>query len=985
MISAHNTDIGLSFYNDKVKEIIPASIIAEPFTYVPIKAGHLELVEGNAIVVGKITEGYDVISLDVRTEISYEEISGATPPIYLSVKPFQTSEIISSDPAGPCFESRTLIGVLVINLPYKVYEDNTYFVDVSNVVEGFDLSAFYVANVGDTQADVKTQLELGMAAAGMEVVAGSPDDQIYMYERSYTFCYEPYVAGTIDTIFEKFVATARILYFGLSTKSPQLKSGSSQGFGIVYKDRSGRTCSVIKNSNMQVYIPFYAEEALNLLDTIPKLVFNIWHKPPTDRNGVRWAKTYEIVWFGNLSMEYWLQIRASDITSLGNNRYAININDTFEWTWDKNNRWKVDAYSWIPGDRIRLIGSIAAAGGIVTKYDILYDYEIEETNSKHGDSIGAGDYLICQALDRPDSFGNETTIENATDDLDGTVALTQADAEEVERIDTVTLTGTGGTANIVCGNLEKVATFNGTLTQTATDFASDNFVAYAAIGITVTSLNAGIIFTAAVAGVDFPSAVNIIMEIYRPRKGLSQTAAYGTGMVFDIATDENGFEYHKGDIDQVLNVAGAVDVPASVDNTANDSWKFLRLNYRDETESIQPFWAESLFPSDWWNGQDINRKLTSVGFPFLDDLSQRQTELDERIRHGGFLISGTRTNNIAHFTFDDYVDLKKNNGDITGLREIGYTLKVIQLHKETSIYIQRIQTFNPDGTEQFTLTDRFLGTVRPMDDNYGCQHPDSIMVNGRNLYYWDNTEGEFIRSAPNGQIAISRPDYKMSRWFKDTLRWIETSGGRQLLEVRVGANNDFEEVWLTFRMGTEVRGVIFSEKNRRFISRLNQITEAYVHLGNFFAHFYHQRIWIMNVDEGQDYLSWSGSPTYAELEVVSNVEDKKNKIFNAIAIFADHLLQSLSKYVYIPADSSGSGDLMESNIPIFDRREGIYFGEILKDENSPGTFASVNDKKMNGRAMRGRHCFVKLKTEEHDEKVRVDAVVIFSTPSERNV
>ena len=371
-----------------------------------------------------------------------------------------------------------------------------------------------------------------------------------------------------------------------------------------------------------------------------------------------------------------------------------------------------------------------------------------------------------------------------------------------------------------------------------------------------------------------------------------------------------------------------------------------------------------------------------MGFPFLDDLSQRQTILDERIRHGGFIITGTRTNNIAHFTFDDFMDLPKKNGDIIGLREIGYTLKVIQMYKETSIYINRIQTFNPDGTEQFTLTDKFLAEQRPMETDYGCQHPDSIMVNGRNLYYWDNSQGAFIRSAPNGQIVL---DIKMKRWFKDLVKWIQTSGGGKSLETRTGANNDHDEIWLTFRMGDEVRGVIFSEKQGRYISRINQITESYVHLGNFFAHLYHQRVWIMNVDEGQDYLTWVGVPTYAEIEVVSNIEPVRNKVYNAIALFADHEMNSLPKYVYIPAEASGGNDIMESNVPIWDRREGVFFGEILKDENSKGNFISLNDRKMNGRAMRGRYCFVKLNTEEHDEKVRIDSIVIFSTPSERNI
>jgi hypothetical protein len=317
-----------------------------------------------------------------------------------------------------------------------------------------------------------------------------------------------------------------------------------------------------------------------------------------------------------------------------------------------------------------------------------------------------------------------------------------------------------------------------------------------------------------------------------------------------------------------------------------------------------------------------------------------------------------------------------------GLREVGYTLKIIQMYKETSIYINRIQTFNPDGTEQFTLVESFFGTTRPMEDNYGCQHPDSITVNGRNLYYWDNTEGVFIRSSPNGQIVL---DVKMKRYFKDIVRWIQLSGGADTLVVNIGINNDFEEVWITFHMGSEVKGLIFSEKDGRFKSRIDQVTESYIHLGNFFAHLYRQRIWIMNVDEGQDYLTWGGAATYAEFEVVSNAEPMKNKIFNACAVLSDHELTSESKSVTIPEEASACEELMESNIPIFERKEGIFFGKIMKDENSKGIFATVLSKKLNGREMRGRYCFLKFKTEEHTEKVRINSVVIFSTPSERNV
>src|SRR5512137_1274672 len=87
MISPHNTNISLNFYNDRVKEIMPSSEMAEPFTYVPIKAAHMELVAGNTVVFGNMTEGYNVITPSIETELSYRDISGETARIDLSLVP----------------------------------------------------------------------------------------------------------------------------------------------------------------------------------------------------------------------------------------------------------------------------------------------------------------------------------------------------------------------------------------------------------------------------------------------------------------------------------------------------------------------------------------------------------------------------------------------------------------------------------------------------------------------------------------------------------------------------------------------------------------------------------------------------------------------------------------------------------------------------------------------------------------------------------
>lgn len=875
----HNTDIDVLFYNDRILQVIPASEIEEPFTYIPIKSGHMELVGGNAIVFGNITEGYSAVSVNVEVELSCEALDDAG---YSEIT-FPIDGVEASH--GSDGNGLYVIFQLTARLPQTVYIGATYSIAVNGK------TGVYFVLPGKTLVQIRDELIDSLTIAGVSISACvvPADNKICMEGRKiyynvsdpYPWYEDPYISWTvsgkisIDTYVKKF---------------PQLKRGSKHGFGIVYKDDCGRQNSVAKSDELIINLPSYSEpvygdaigaEFLDCgIENILLPTFKIYNTPPI------WSKTYEIVYCGNLSMESWLQIRADSITDLSNGRYSIDIQSTIDDVRTNNGRWKLSDWIWQEGDRLRLVCTIDPATGALTKYDILFDYEIDGID----DSDPAK--LLIQAVNAPDLFASE---------------------------------------------------------------------------------------------------VNIVMEIYRPKKGLGIGGAkdisvfYGSGMVFEIGTDVNGRKYHKGDVDQELNINGTVSSPAEVVNRAFDSWKFWRLNYVKETTTIKPFWAESNLPSDWWGGQILANKIMSQGFSFLYDISQKQSILTKRFRHGGFLLTGTQTNNIAHFTYNDKNDLAEKDGDITGLREIGYTLKVIQWHKETSIYINRIQNFNADGTENFTLTDAFIGSVRPESTNFGCQHPDSILVNSRNLYYWDNIEGKVIRSAPNGQIAISGPEYKISRWFKDLGKWIIANGGSQLLKVRFGYNVEHNELWTTFRIGDMVYGAIFSETKTRWTSMLNQITDAYVHAGEFFAHLYLQKLWIMNVNENQDYLTWGGTPTYSEIEVVSNIEPVRNKVFNAVALFADHLLQSLAKYVYIPAEASSSGDLMETNIPIWDRREGVYFGEILKDENSPGNFVNLNDTKMNGREMRGRYCFVKFKTEEHNEKVRIDSVVIFSTPSERNV
>jgi hypothetical protein len=62
-------------------------------------------------------------------------------------------------------------------------------------------------------------------------------------------------------------------------------------------------------------------------------------------------------------------------------------------------------------------------------------------------------------------------------------------------VDTITLSGSTGTATITCHGLAKVATYATSTTVTAANFVSTNYDAYAAIGVIVSNSGATIVFT----------------------------------------------------------------------------------------------------------------------------------------------------------------------------------------------------------------------------------------------------------------------------------------------------------------------------------------------------------------------------------------------------------------------------------------------------------------------------------------------------------
>lgn len=75
-----------------------------------------------------------------------------------------------------------------------------------------------------------------------------------------------------------------------------------------------------------------------------------------------------------------------------------------------------------------------------------------------------------------------------------------------KRVDTVTLTGTTGTATLTCNAVGKTVTFATNIATTISNFVTANAAAYLAAGQVLTGTATTFVFTAVVAGTDFTGA-----------------------------------------------------------------------------------------------------------------------------------------------------------------------------------------------------------------------------------------------------------------------------------------------------------------------------------------------------------------------------------------------------------------------------------------------------------------------------------------------
>ena len=369
----NNTLIVYQFFNDSSYPLIDLNEANLLFDYVPKISNTQELLNGNVIIYGGITEGYnfdETLDVDLTVEmIDYTTVDALTIEIFS----------MGSDPNPSCpssdYQNFAFFRVIGTPTAGDIYTIVFTGLPISNTTS-------YTVQIGDGVPQVVTGL---INAINALFATNSANNIAAPWLNFNEFYYQISVAPCTGGNPYPFSVSNIILDF-INSNNPVdgvansiYKHKSRYGYGLVYLDDFGVTNGVVTDNELLFETPELTATG-GAASKIPKINVSINHQPPI------WAKSYSFVRTANQTVQFLLS------TVSCNTEKDSGLNPSYayiEITNQQNNQNNFPVYEFTDGDRVRIIGVFVGA---------LAPYDFPIVSLKTGPTINGavvqGDFLV---------------------------------------------------------------------------------------------------------------------------------------------------------------------------------------------------------------------------------------------------------------------------------------------------------------------------------------------------------------------------------------------------------------------------------------------------------------------------------------------------------------------------------------------------------------------------------------------------------------
>lgn len=464
---------------------------------------------------------------------------------------------------------------------------------------------------------------------------------------------------------------------------------------------------------------------------------------------------------------------------------------------------------------------------------------------------------------------------------------------------------------------------------------------------------------------------NCLVEIYRPLKAQDNLSYYEMGELFDIVG-----AYHSGPTQ--IQTATQPATGTFVNGDVYIVPTVFSVNMGTVIAAPHINVIESPSASNFYDLQDYN-----IGRVSIPDENAKQKKVLS-IRASDVYFENTHVNGLSAFYAGKDLFVSAEFGqDIIGLKEKGFSLKVLQSRKITTFFVGRqgLQ-ISSDATSQIQATSKdVLSTKSPSQEMYGCVNPESVLLVNGSLYFADIRNGAIIRDSNNGMVDITV--YGLHSTFNNLF---ESLKGMDSNRIMASFNPLIKEVGFTFvginagvetDLGTYYFDDIEDEWTQKWdYQEAGLCPMGFADINQSYISFVGKKIWLH--EKGARNLIY-GSQLPITIEMIFNANAGNSKLYKTLEIEGIGIWSCPNEGdVLIEAKNSNIQRDQKSRLVVakFKNVKGVMIAPFMKDMNTQNGANKIFNL-MNGHDLKGNILSLRLTNNDTSEAV-LDTVVVTS-------
>lgn len=342
---------------------------------------------------------------------------------------------------------------------------------------------------------------------------------------------------------------------------------------------------------------------------------------------------------------------------------------------------------------------------------------------------------------------------------------------------------------------------------------------------------------------------------------------------------------------------------------------------------------------------------TDIGKPNIIS-SIGQVQRPYTFKHSSLIINDTEVNGLSEFYAADQALIPFECGEIFRLKSSsrvasdGTVLLAICRNKPVSIYVDESRLNINNDVSYIVNGSQVIGEINALNGSYGTVHPDSVIDDGRFVYWYSHIRRSFVRYGTNGVFPVS--EYSVVNYFeKQALLNNESS-------LVIGGYFPFYDIVLVSFQNAESsdnRTISYMDKDTAWRSFLSFTGDYFFDAGN---RFYSVKNGVVHVHNNESaYCCFHGQNQYSKISVPINIFPDTPKIWQTVQL---HLSQNFIIWsngdqiinksdgaeitVLIENNNGQSSNIIDSE---FDISEYVAYAPIKYDTNSAGGISSGDD------------------------------------------